>query len=240
MEIAEYLIHLASSQQLQQPPHIIIILWVSDEKCISVCLQAAYSENLPHYGFYFFLKLKLRFKDYHFLTLDSVQNAVTDVMKPLTVADFQSWGCTKCVALEECYFERGSVGLDKLLTKWFCTKLILRHFKHTSYIHEQKPALDEGTWAWRSWLWFWVYSSSKYYKIWNMVLMMYKPVSGYICKVMMYDACISKRNLQQFLLLCGIIWGWAFKLHTGRLVANPVRWWVCTLFLHAVQILIPN
>jgi hypothetical protein len=38
-------------------------------------------------------KLKWRVKGYHFQTLDSVQKAVTDAIKTLTEADFQScWG----------------------------------------------------------------------------------------------------------------------------------------------------
>jgi hypothetical protein len=61
--------------------------------------------------FYLFPKLKPRVRGYCFQTLDSIQTAVTDAMKVLTEADFQScyeaWKirCTKCVASEGYYFE---------------------------------------------------------------------------------------------------------------------------------------
>jgi hypothetical protein len=66
-----------------------------------------------------FPKLKSRVKGYHFQTLDSVQKAVTNTIKTLTEADFQSWykawkiHSTKCVASEGCYFEADIVDLDK-------------------------------------------------------------------------------------------------------------------------------
>jgi hypothetical protein len=56
-------------------------------------------------------KLKSKFKGYNFQTLDSVQKAVTDTIKILTEADFQSryeaWKIlwAKCVASEGCHFE---------------------------------------------------------------------------------------------------------------------------------------
>jgi hypothetical protein len=68
--------------------------------------------------FYLLPKLKSRVKGYRFQTLDSVQKAVIDGIKALTEADFQScheeWKIrwTKCVALEECYFEGDNVDLE--------------------------------------------------------------------------------------------------------------------------------
>jgi hypothetical protein len=51
--------------------------------------QAPYSPSLSC-NFYLFPKLKLRVKYYHFKTPDSFQKVVTDTMKTLTEADFQS------------------------------------------------------------------------------------------------------------------------------------------------------
>jgi hypothetical protein len=57
-------------------------------------------------------KLKSRVNVYHFQTPDSVQKAVTDAIKTLKEADFQSrWA--KCVASERRYFERNNVDLDE-------------------------------------------------------------------------------------------------------------------------------
>jgi hypothetical protein len=77
------------------------------KKCISVLPQASYSPALSPYGFYLFPKLKSRVKGSHFQTLDSVQKAVTDAVKTLKEADFQScqeaWKIlwAKCVATED-------------------------------------------------------------------------------------------------------------------------------------------
>jgi hypothetical protein len=66
-----------------------------------------------------FPKLKSRVKGYHFQTLDSVQKAVTDAIKALTAADFQScyegWKIRwfKCVASEGCYSEGDNVFSDE-------------------------------------------------------------------------------------------------------------------------------
>jgi hypothetical protein len=66
-----------------------------------------------------FPKLNSRVEGYHFQTLDSVQKAVTDTIKMLTEADFQScceaWKIhwAKGVASEGYYFEADSVDLDK-------------------------------------------------------------------------------------------------------------------------------
>jgi hypothetical protein len=74
-----------------------------------VLLQAAYSPDSSLYDFYIFPELKSGIKGYHFQTLDSVQKAVTDAIKTLTEADFQScyeaWKIrwAKCLASEECY-----------------------------------------------------------------------------------------------------------------------------------------
>jgi histone-lysine N-methyltransferase SETMAR len=58
------------------------------QKCIPVLPQAPYSPDLSPYDFYLFPKW--RFKGCHFQTLDNVQKAVTDAIKTLTEADFQS------------------------------------------------------------------------------------------------------------------------------------------------------
>jgi hypothetical protein len=77
---------------------------------------APYSPDLLPCDFYLFPKLKSRVKVYHFQRLDSVQKAVTDVIKILREADFQShyeaWKIRwiECVASEGCYFE-GDSGL---------------------------------------------------------------------------------------------------------------------------------
>jgi hypothetical protein len=66
-----------------------------------------------------FPKLNTRVKGYHFQTLASVQKAVTDIIKMLTEAYFQScceaWKIhwAKCVSSEGYYFEVDSVDLDK-------------------------------------------------------------------------------------------------------------------------------
>jgi transposase len=60
------------------------------KKCISVLPQAHYSPDFSPCGIYLFPKLKSRFKSYHFQASDSAQKAVTDVIKTLTEADFQS------------------------------------------------------------------------------------------------------------------------------------------------------
>jgi hypothetical protein len=81
--------------------------------------QALYSPDLPPCDFYLFPKLKSRIKGYHFQTLDSVQKAVTDAIKTLREADFQScyeaqkirWG--KCVASEGCYFKGDDADFDE-------------------------------------------------------------------------------------------------------------------------------
>jgi hypothetical protein len=73
--------------------------------------QAPCSPDLPPFDSYFFPKLKLRVKVYHFPALDSVQKAVTDAIKTPTEADSQScyeaWTIrwAKCVASEGYYFE---------------------------------------------------------------------------------------------------------------------------------------
>lgn len=70
------------------------------EKCIHVFPQVPYSSNLSPRDFAFFQKLKLRVKGYHFRTLYSSQESVTDAVKSLTEGDFQScyeaW--VKCIA----------------------------------------------------------------------------------------------------------------------------------------------
>jgi transposase len=89
------------------------------KKCVHVLPQAFYSPDLSPYDFYLFPKLKLRVKGHRFQTLDSAQKAVTDAIKTLPEADFQScyeaWKMywAKCVALEGCYFKGDSVDLDK-------------------------------------------------------------------------------------------------------------------------------
>jgi hypothetical protein len=89
------------------------------EKCIPVLSEVPYSPDLSPCDFYLFPKLKSRVKGYHFQTPDSVQKVVTDAMKTLTDADFQSWyeawkiRWTKCVASEKCYFEGDNVDLDE-------------------------------------------------------------------------------------------------------------------------------
>jgi hypothetical protein len=52
--------------------------------------HAPYSPALSPYEFHLLPKLKWRVKGYHFQTLDSVQKAVTDAIKTLTDANFQS------------------------------------------------------------------------------------------------------------------------------------------------------
>jgi hypothetical protein len=75
--------------------------------------QTPYSPDLSPCYFYLFQKLKSKVKGCHFQTLDSIQKAVTNAIKPLTEGDFQScyeackiWWA-KCVASEGCYFEGG-------------------------------------------------------------------------------------------------------------------------------------
>jgi hypothetical protein len=66
-----------------------------------------------------FPELISRIKGHHFQTLDSVQKAVTDAIKSVTEADFQSryeaWKIrwAKCCASEGCYFERVNVDLEE-------------------------------------------------------------------------------------------------------------------------------
>jgi hypothetical protein len=52
--------------------------------------QVPCSPDLSPCDFYLFAKLNLRVKGYHFQTFASVQKAVTDAIKTLTEADFQS------------------------------------------------------------------------------------------------------------------------------------------------------
>ncbi|PNF34111.1 hypothetical protein B7P43_G01132, partial [Cryptotermes secundus] len=69
--------------------------------------------------FHLFPKLKPSVMSYHFQTLDGLQKAVTDAIKTLREADFQScyeawkfrWG--KCVASEVSYFEGNDADLDE-------------------------------------------------------------------------------------------------------------------------------
>jgi hypothetical protein len=81
--------------------------------------QAPYSPHLSPRDFYLFPKLKSRIEGYHFQTVDSVQKAVTDDIKALSSADFQSRyearkiRGAKYVASDGCYFEGGSVDLDE-------------------------------------------------------------------------------------------------------------------------------
>jgi hypothetical protein len=99
------------------------------KKCIPVLLQALYSPDLSTCDFYLFPKLDSRIKGCHFQTLESVQTAVTDIIKTLTEADFQYcsevqkifWA--KCVASEGYYSEVANVHLEEL-NKLFCTKFI--------------------------------------------------------------------------------------------------------------------
>jgi hypothetical protein len=51
---------------------------------------APYSPDLSHCDFHLFQKLKSRIKGCNLKTLESVQKAVTDAIKTLTEADFQS------------------------------------------------------------------------------------------------------------------------------------------------------
>jgi hypothetical protein len=73
------------------------------KNCVPMLLQAPYFPDLSP-DFYMFPKLNSRVKGYHFHTLDSAQKAVTDAIKTLAEADFQScyeaWKIcwTKCVA----------------------------------------------------------------------------------------------------------------------------------------------
>jgi hypothetical protein len=66
-----------------------------------------------------FPKLISRVKGHHFQTLDSVQKAVTDAIKSIREADFQSrcevWKTrwVKCYASEGCYFEGDNVDIDE-------------------------------------------------------------------------------------------------------------------------------
>jgi hypothetical protein len=60
------------------------------KKFIPVLLQAPSYPDLPPCDFYLFPKLKSRVEGYHFLTLDNVLKAVTNTIKILTEADFQS------------------------------------------------------------------------------------------------------------------------------------------------------
>jgi hypothetical protein len=61
------------------------------KKCIPLLLQALGSLDLsPCNNFYLFPKLKLRVSGSHFQTLDCIQEAITDAIKTLTEADFQS------------------------------------------------------------------------------------------------------------------------------------------------------
>jgi hypothetical protein len=81
--------------------------------------QAPYSPGLSPCDFYLVSKLKSRVKNYHFQTLDSVQKAVTDAIKTVIEADFQScyeaWKIlwAKGVASEGCYFGGDIVDLDE-------------------------------------------------------------------------------------------------------------------------------
>jgi hypothetical protein len=55
--------------------------------CIPVLPRAPYSPDLSPCDSYFFQKLKLSVKDYHFKSFDSVQNAVTHAIKTLKEAE---------------------------------------------------------------------------------------------------------------------------------------------------------
>jgi hypothetical protein len=89
------------------------------KKCIPMLLRAPYSPGLSPYDFYLFPKLKSRVRGHHLQTLDSIQKVVTDTIKTITEADFQScheaWKIcwAKCVASKGCYFEGDSVDLDE-------------------------------------------------------------------------------------------------------------------------------
>jgi hypothetical protein len=90
------------------------------KKCIPVLLQAPYSRDLSTCDSYLFSKLDSRIKGCHFQTLDSVQTAVTNVIKTITEADFQYcsevqkifW--VKCVASEGYYSEVANVDLEEI------------------------------------------------------------------------------------------------------------------------------
>jgi hypothetical protein len=60
------------------------------KKYIPALPQAPYSPNLSLCNVSLFPKLESRVKGYHFQTLDVVQKAVTDAIKTLIEADFQS------------------------------------------------------------------------------------------------------------------------------------------------------
>jgi transposase len=60
------------------------------KKCMPLLPEAPYSPDFSPCEFYLFPKLKSRVSGYHFQTHDSVQKAVTDAIKNLTEADFQS------------------------------------------------------------------------------------------------------------------------------------------------------
>jgi hypothetical protein len=89
------------------------------KKCIPVLPQAPPPPDLSTCDLYLVPKLKSRVKGYHFQTLDSIQTAVTDAIKTITEADFQScyeaWKIrwAKRVASEGCCFEGDSVDLDE-------------------------------------------------------------------------------------------------------------------------------
>jgi hypothetical protein len=88
------------------------------KKCIPLLPQAPCSPALSLCEFYLFPKLKSGIKGYHFQTLGSVQKAVTDAIKTLTEADFQSYETweirwAKCVPSEGCYLKVGNVDIGE-------------------------------------------------------------------------------------------------------------------------------
>jgi hypothetical protein len=88
-------------------------------KSAFLCIHGLLIAQTCHLVILLVPKIKLKIKGCHFQTLDSVQKAVTDIIKMLAEADFQScyeaWKIhwAKCVASEGYYFEVDSVDLDK-------------------------------------------------------------------------------------------------------------------------------
>jgi hypothetical protein len=88
-------------------------------KSAFVCFRRLLVLQISPYAFYLFPKLKSRVKCCHFQTLDSVQNAVTDAIKTLTKANFQScyeaWKIhwARGVASEGCCYDGDNVDSDE-------------------------------------------------------------------------------------------------------------------------------
>jgi hypothetical protein len=81
----------------------------SAKKCIPVLPQAPYYQDSSPRKFYLFPKLKSRLKGYNFQTVDSVQKAVTDVIKTPSEADIKSYEGWKIRVVSEDVIMKGTM-----------------------------------------------------------------------------------------------------------------------------------